>query len=128
MSNENRENASHRAAGKAEQSSNKDQQPSAIHLQRPAARLTRDDLEYGVKEVIHRLQERGEPAELRIIGGAAIALWHNAARGATQDIDAVLSPADAILDAAQVSDVTHRRGGCGCRPMRWLTGARGGRC
>lgn len=71
-------------------------------MQAPAARLTRDELEFGLKTVIHRLQERGRPAELRIIGGAAISLWHNAARGATQDIDAVLSPADAILDVAKV--------------------------
>lgn len=65
------------------------------------ARLTRDDLEFGLKEVLQRLQKRDEPAELRIVGGAAISLWHNAARGATQDIDAALSPADVILDVAK---------------------------
>lgn len=77
-------------------------------LQVPAARLTRDELEFGLKEVIQRLQERGEPAELRIVGGAAISLWHNAARGATQDIDATLSPADVILDVAK--DVAAEQG------------------
>lgn len=66
-----------------------------------AARLTRGELVFGLKEVIQRLQKRGEPAELRIVGGAAITLWHNAARGATQDIDAALSPADAIIDVAK---------------------------
>lgn len=40
----------------------------------PAARLTRDDLELGLKELINRLAERGKSAELRIIGGAAISL------------------------------------------------------
>jgi predicted nucleotidyltransferase len=70
-------------------------------LQVPAARLTRDELEFGLKAIIQRLQERGEPAELRIVGGAAISLWHNAARGATQDIDAALSPADVVLDVAK---------------------------
>ncbi|WP_087132589.1 hypothetical protein [Microbacterium esteraromaticum] len=70
-------------------------------LQTPAARLTRDELEFGLKEIVQRLEERGEPAELRIVGGAAISLWHNAARGATQDIDAALSPADAVLDVAK---------------------------
>ncbi len=70
-------------------------------LQTPAARLTRDELEFGLKEIVQRLEERGEPAELRIVGGAAIALWHNAARGATQDIDAALSPVDVVLDVAK---------------------------
>lgn len=70
-------------------------------LQTPAARLTRDELEFGLKEIVQRLEERGEPAELRIVGGAAISLWHNASRGATQDIDAALSPADAVLDVAK---------------------------
>lgn len=80
-----------------------DRQRSASQTrpQVPAARLTRDELEFGLKAVIQRLQDRGEPAELRIVGGAAISLWHNAARGATQDIDAALSPADAILDVAK---------------------------
>lgn len=70
-------------------------------LQTPAARLTRDELEFGLKEIVQRLEERREPAELRIVGGAAISLWHNASRGATQDIDAALSPADAILVVAK---------------------------
>lgn len=70
-------------------------------LQTPAARLTRDELEFGLKEIVQRLEERGEPAELRIVGGAAISLWHNASRGATQDIDAALSPANAVLDVAK---------------------------
>lgn len=69
--------------------------------QSPSARLTRDELESGLKEVIRRLQVRREHAELRIVGGAAISLWHNAARGATQDIDAALSPADAVVDVAK---------------------------
>lgn len=73
----------------------------ATRLQEPAARLTRDELEFGLNEVVRLLQERGDPAELRIVGGAAIALWHNAARGATQDIDAALAPVDAILDVVK---------------------------
>lgn len=58
--------------------------------------------------------ERGEPAELRIDGGAAISLWHNASRGATQDIDAALSPADAILVVAK--EVAVEQG----RPDDWV--------
>lgn len=72
------------------------------------ARLTRDELEFGLNEVIQRLEDFGELAELRIVGGAAVSLWHNAARGATQDIDAALSPADAILDVAM--DVAAEQG------------------
>lgn len=73
----------------------------------PSARLTRDDLEVGLRDLIRRLQEHDEPVALRIIGGAAITLWHNAARGATQDIDAVLAPADVILATARTVAAQH---------------------
>ena len=67
----------------------------------PSARLSRDALEFGLKQIIRRLHESGAPAEMSIVGGAAISLWHNARRGATQDIDAVLAPADVILEVAR---------------------------
>lgn len=62
--------------------------------------FNRDDLTMGLRALIASLDETDEPAELRIVGGAAIALAYNAARGSTVDIDAVLSPRDAVLTAA----------------------------
>lgn len=67
----------------------------------PAVRLSREDLELGLAEMISKLSDLKERAEIRIVGGAAIALWHNAERGATVDIDAILIPSDTIVRVAK---------------------------
>ncbi|WP_156761468.1 hypothetical protein [Microbacterium karelineae] len=82
-------------------------QDDRFRPQAPSARLTRDELEVGLRDIVTRLHARGQTADIRIVGGAAIALWHNATRGATQDIDAVLSPVDIILDVASQVAAEH---------------------
>ncbi|MGM7697285.1 hypothetical protein [Microbacterium sp. A84] len=64
-------------------------------------RLDRDSLVLGLRELIARLHEIDAPARIRIVGGAAISLLYNAARGSTVDIDAELAPADVILGASR---------------------------
>ena len=61
--------------------------------------LDRDDLIHGLRRVIAKLHERGEPAGIRIIGGAALSLRYFDRR-TTDDIDAKLYPADPTLAAA----------------------------
>lgn len=69
-------------------------------LQPSMHRFTRDELIFGLKDVIGKLKAAGEPATICIIGGAAISMLYWSERGATQDIDADLGPADVILTAS----------------------------
>ena len=62
--------------------------------------LDREDLSAGLRELVAALASTGEAAQLKIVGGAAIALAYNGDRASTVDIDAVLSPRDIVLDAA----------------------------
>lgn len=60
----------------------------------------RDDLTMGLRELISALHATGEQSTVRIVGGAAISLAYNAERASTIDIDALLTPRDAVLTAA----------------------------
>lgn len=51
----------------------------------------RDDLIGGIRELVVALREAGEPAGIRIIGGAALSLRYFERR-TTEDIDAVEPP------------------------------------
>ena len=66
----------------------------------PQQTLTRTDIITGLRELIAELHTTEEPAEIRIIGGAAIALTINSDRAPTVDIDGPLSPAEPIRAAA----------------------------
>ncbi|MBX3098759.1 MAG: hypothetical protein KF761_04200 [Salinibacterium sp.] len=61
--------------------------------------LNRDDLIRGLREVVALLRERGEPAGIRIVGGAALSLRYFERR-TTEDVDAKVHPVDAALAAA----------------------------
>lgn len=61
--------------------------------------LDRDDLIRGLREVVSMLRKKGEPAGIRIIGGAALSLRYFE-RQTTEDIDAKLYPAEPTLAAA----------------------------
>lgn len=61
--------------------------------------LDRDDLIRGLRQLVVALRERGEPAGIRIIGGAALSLRYFD-RLTTDDIDAKLHPAGPALAAA----------------------------
>lgn len=51
--------------------------------------LTREDLTFGLRDLIERLSKAGRPAKIQIIGGAALSLAYYADRRSTVDIDAV---------------------------------------
>jgi hypothetical protein len=61
--------------------------------------LDRDDLIRGLRQLVAALRGRGEPAGIRIIGGAALSLRYFD-RLTTDDIDASLHPAGPALSAA----------------------------
>lgn len=61
--------------------------------------LDREDLIRGLRQLVAALRERGEPAGIRIIGGAALSLRYFE-RLTTDDIDAKLYPAEPALSAA----------------------------
>lgn len=54
-------------------------------VQPPTHRFTRDELIFGLKDVINKLRDAGQPATIRIIGGAAISMLYWAKRGATRE-------------------------------------------
>ena len=59
-----------------------------------------DDIQALLGELVRRLGQQNIKAGIRIVGGAAVALqWSE--RSATQDIDAVLLPAEPILEIAK---------------------------
>ncbi|RFA06424.1 hypothetical protein B7R54_18755 [Subtercola boreus] len=79
----------------------------------PGDQLDRADLIRGINAVIEILRTRGQPAGIRIVGGAALALRYFDRR-TTADVDAVLYPEQPILDAA--IDVANENGW----PDDWL--------
>lgn len=70
----------------------------------PGDQLDRDDLIRGINAVIAKLHAAGQPAGIRIVGGAALALRYFD-RHTTADIYAHLQPEQPILKAAvEVAD------------------------
>ncbi|MDJ0322512.1 DUF6036 family nucleotidyltransferase [Cryobacterium sp. PH31-AA6] len=70
----------------------------------PGDQLNRDDLIRGINAVITKLRAAGQPAGIRIVGGAALALRYFDRR-TTADVDAHLQPEQPILKAAvEVAD------------------------
>lgn len=65
----------------------------------PNFQFDRDDLIRGINAVISKLRAAEEPAGIRIVGGAALALCYFD-RPTTADIDAQLHPEKSILRAA----------------------------
>lgn len=61
--------------------------------------LDRDDLIRGINAVIEKLRAAGQPAGIRIVGGAALTLRYFDRR-TTADVDAHLQPEQPILKAA----------------------------
>jgi hypothetical protein len=68
--------------------------------------LGRGDIESLLRELAQRLNDAGLSVGIRIVGGAAIALM-NSDRRATQDIDALLLPAEAVQAAAAEMAIEH---------------------
>lgn len=79
----------------------------------PGDQLDRDEIIHGINAVIDKLRGADEPAGIRIIGGAALALRYFDRR-TTSDIDAQLHPEDSILRAAV--EVANEEGW----PENWL--------
>ena len=70
----------------------------------PGDQLDRADLIRGINAVISKLRALGQPAGIRIVGGAALALRYFDRR-TTADVDAHLQPEQPILKAAvEVAD------------------------
>lgn len=70
----------------------------------PGDQLDRDDLIHGINAVVAKLRALGQPAGIRIVGGAALALRYFDRR-TTADVDAHLQPEQPILRAAaEVAD------------------------
>lgn len=68
---------------------------------RPAlAQFTRTEMIDGLRELVRRLREGGQPSRIQIVGGAAIALTLNEHRSATADIDGPVTPPDVVLAVA----------------------------
>lgn len=84
----------------------------------PGDQLDRDDLISGINAVIQKLRSAGQPAGIRIVGGAALALRYFERR-TTADIDAQLHPEQAILAAA--TEVADENGW----PRDWLNSKAG---
>ena len=79
----------------------------------PGDQLDRDDLIHGINAVIAKLRAAGQPAGIRIVGGAALALTYFDRR-TTADVDAHLQPEQPILKAAV--EVANENGW----PQDWL--------
>lgn len=62
--------------------------------------LTRSEVVAGLREIVQRLQDAGEPATIQLVGGAAIALTIDGDRPPTKDIDANVTPPDAFRSIA----------------------------
>lgn len=69
--------------------------------------LDRDVIDNLLRELARRIHERGIPAGIRVIGGAAIALPYLRDRRATTDVDATLSPVAPVLEVAAEMAVEH---------------------
>lgn len=61
----------------------------------------REALVRGLRDLVAALDATGEDVRLQIVGGAAISFAYNSDRGSTVDIDAVLTPRDVVLSAAE---------------------------
>lgn len=79
----------------------------------PGDQLDRDDLIRGINADIAKLRAAGQPAGIRIVGGAALALRYFDRR-TTADVDAHLQPEQPILKAA--AEVANENGW----PQDWL--------
>lgn len=55
----------------------------------------------GLRDLVRRLRETGQPSRIQIVGGAAIALTINEDRSATADIDGPVSPPGVVLAFAE---------------------------
>jgi hypothetical protein len=75
--------------------------------------LEADDIRDALRELARRLASAGVPAEIRVVGGAALAIEYFD-RPATRDVDCLLSPADHIKAVA--AEVARVRGW----PPDWL--------
>ena len=64
-----------------------------------AAGMSPDDIDELLHELARRLNERGQPATIRLVGGAAL-VARDYRTTTTFDIDAVFQPEDAVLDVA----------------------------
>ena len=64
------------------------------------AALTRDDLINGLRELVAELNAAGQPAGIRIVGGAALSLRYFERR-TTVDIDARIYPAEPTIAIAE---------------------------
>ncbi len=80
----------------------------------PSHLMSRDEVISSINELIRRLHALGEPADIRIIGGAAIALWHDNERRQTVDVDADLFPLERIVELADAIGEEHTL------PEEWL--------
>jgi hypothetical protein len=79
------------------------------------ATFDRQALRGALDELVELLASSGTSARIRIVGGAAVAIAYDHARGTTRDIDALLaSPTDAVR--AAVVEVARRHGW----PESWL--------
>lgn len=75
--------------------------------------LGRDDLIDGLRDLVVELKGAGQPAGIRIVGGAALSLRYFDRR-TTVDIDALISPAEPTVQAAR--RIARRRDW----PIDWL--------
>lgn len=73
-----------------------------------ATALERDDLIFGLRELVDELRNAGEVAGIRLVGGAALALRYFD-RGVTQDLDSLhVSPGSDAAVAAAAAKVAQR--------------------
>ncbi|WP_221583763.1 nucleotidyl transferase AbiEii/AbiGii toxin family protein [Microbacterium sp. G2-8] len=83
----------------------------------PRGVLDRDEVVAGLKDLVDRLRDEGQPCTIQIVGGAAIALTVDQERPPTRDVDMIVTPPEAIRRIA--ADVGFDRGW----PEGWLDGA-----
>lgn len=63
--------------------------------------FNRDEVVDGLRDIVQRLRNAGQPATIQLVGGAAIALTVNGDRPPTKDIDANVTPPAAVRDIAR---------------------------
>lgn len=80
--------------------------------------LERDDVLWAVTEIVRRLEDSELQLTLSLIGGAAMVLQHNTARGSTSDIDSWIAGSKEARQALQqiVEEIAGDRGW----PNDWL--------
>src|SRR3954467_12360142 len=67
--------------------------------------LTADDVRDLLKELARRLDRRGTATTVYLVGGAAVALEYDARR-ATDDVDAVFTPEQAVAEVSADLDLS----------------------